>query len=85
MKGEIDHLTKMIQPDLGIITNISYAHIQKFKNLKGIANAKAEIIKNIVSEGTLVLNRDDNYFNYLKNMAKKANLKIISFEKKVRL
>ncbi len=82
MKGEIDHLTKMIQPDLGIITNISYAHIQKFKNLKGIANAKAEIIKNIVSEGTLVLNRDDNYFNYLKNIAKKANLKIISFGKK---
>ena len=79
VKGEIDHLTKMIQPDLGIITNISYAHIQKFKNLKGIANAKAEIMKNIVSEGTVVLNRDDNYFSYLKNIAKKANLKIISF------
>ena len=25
-KGEIDNLTKIIQPDLGVITNISYAH-----------------------------------------------------------
>ena len=30
-KGEIDNLTKIVKPDLGIITNISYAHS---KNLK---------------------------------------------------
>ena len=29
-KGEIDHLTKLIKPNLGLITNISYAHIRKF-------------------------------------------------------
>ena len=29
-KGEIDFLTKIIKPDIGIITNISYAHAKKF-------------------------------------------------------
>ena len=35
----------MIKPHIGIITNIGEAHIENFKNLKGIANAKAEILK----------------------------------------
>ena len=46
-KGEIDYLTKLIQPNLGLITNISYAHIKNFSNLNQIAKAKGEIINNI--------------------------------------
>ena len=42
-KGEIDKLTKLIKPNLGLITNISYAHIKNFKNLNQIAEAKGEI------------------------------------------
>ncbi|MDB9983858.1 UDP-N-acetylmuramoyl-L-alanyl-D-glutamate--2,6-diaminopimelate ligase, partial [Candidatus Pelagibacter sp.] len=30
-KGEIDYLSKIIKPDVGVITNISYAHIKNFK------------------------------------------------------
>ena len=40
-KGEIDTLTKLIRPNLGLITNISYAHIKNFKNLDEIAKAFA--------------------------------------------
>ena len=29
-KGEIDYLSKIIKPDVGVITNISYAHIKNF-------------------------------------------------------
>ena len=46
-KGEIDTLTKLIRPNLGLITNISYAHIKNFSNLNQIAKAKGEIINNI--------------------------------------
>ncbi len=81
-KGEINHLTKLIKPNLGLITNISYAHIENFKNLDQIAQAKGEMINNIISGGTLILNKDDNYFNYFFKKAKKYNLKIISFSKK---
>ena len=78
-KGEIDNLTKIIKPNLGIITNISYAHSKNFKNIKQIANAKAEMINNIKKGGTIVLNMDDNFFNYHKKIALKKKLKIISF------
>ena len=50
-KGEIDQLSKIIQPDVGIITNINFAHTKNFKNLKGIAEAKSEIINNIKKNG----------------------------------
>ena len=45
--GEINTLSKIIKPQIGIITNIGEAHIENFKNLNGIANAKSEIINNI--------------------------------------
>ena len=78
-KGEIDSLTKIIKPDLAIITNISYAHSKNFKNLSNIADAKAEIMNNIKKGGVIVLNRDDNFYNHHKNFAIKKKLKVISF------
>ncbi len=80
--GEIDYLTKIIKPDVGVITNISYAHIKNFKNLNGIAKAKSEIIDNIIENGTLVINSDDSFYEYFKKKALKNKLKIISFGKK---
>ncbi len=78
-KGEIDYLSKTIKPNVGIITNISYAHAKNFKNIKQIAMAKAEIINNIDSNGTMVLNADDLFFNLHKKIAIKKKLKVLSF------
>ena len=78
-KGEIDHLSKIIKPDLGIITNISYAHSKNFRSVRKIAEAKAEIMNNIKKNGTVVLNHDDYFFNYYKSYALKKNLKVVSF------
>ena len=80
-KGEINYLTKLIRPNLGLITNISYAHIENFNNLNQIAQAKGEIINNILPNGTMVLNMDDKYYRYFFKRAKNCKLKIISFSK----
>ena len=77
--GEIHLLSKLVKPHIGIITNIGEAHIENFENMNGIAKAKGEIINNIKKNGTLILNRDDKYFNYFKQRAKLKNLKVISF------
>ena len=45
-KGEIDFLSSLVKPDIGIITNVSYAHAKNFKNINHIALAKSEIINN---------------------------------------
>ena len=77
--GEINNLTKMVRPNIGVITNIGEAHIENFNNIKGIANAKSEIIDNIEEHGTIILNRDDKFFKYLNKKAIKRNLNITTF------
>jgi len=76
-KGEIDFLSKIIKPDVGVITNVSYAHAKNFKNLNQIADAKSEIINNINSNGSMVLNADDIFFKKHKKIALRKNLKFI--------
>ncbi|PHX89192.1 MAG: UDP-N-acetylmuramoyl-L-alanyl-D-glutamate--2,6-diaminopimelate ligase [Pelagibacteraceae bacterium] len=78
-KGEIDYLSNIIKPDLGVITNINYAHAKNFKNIKQIALAKSEIIKNIKDNGYIVLNADDNFYNLHKKIALSKKLHIFSF------
>ena len=81
-KGEIDYLSKIIKPDVGVITNISYAHIKNFKNIHQVALAKSEIINNIKKNGILVLNQDDRFYNLHKKIAKKKNINIFTFSLK---
>ncbi len=78
-KGEIDYLSKIIEPDVGVITNINYAHAKNFKNIRQIALAKSEIINNIKPHGYVILNADDNYFQLHKKIAKEKKIKIVSF------
>ena len=70
----------MIKPHLAVITNIGEAH-RNFKNIRGIAKAKSEIIENIQAGGTIVLNRDDKFFKFLFKKEKTFKLNISTFGK----
>ena len=74
-KGEIDILSKIVKPEIAVITNISGAHFKNFKSLKDIAKAKGEIINNILVDGNIILNKDDQFYNFLSNKAKKKKIK----------
>jgi murE/murF fusion protein len=78
-KGEIDYLSKIVKPDVSVITNINYAHVKNFKNIKEIALAKSEIINNTKVDGFIILNADDNFFTLHKKIATRKGLKILSF------
>ena len=64
-KGEINRLSKIVRPEIAVITNIAEAHFKNFDTLNDIAKAKAEIINNISKEGNIILNKDDKFFNFL--------------------
>tara|TARA_B100000029_G_scaffold216599_1_gene214405 strand:- start:2640 stop:5492 length:2853 start_codon:yes stop_codon:yes gene_type:complete len=81
-KGEINNLSKIVKPEIAVITNIAGAHFKNFRTLKDIARAKGEIIYNITKGGNLILNRDDKFFNFLSNIAKENKIKITAFSMK---
>ena len=57
--GEIEHLTQIALPDVAAITNIGTAHIGELGSREKILQAKMEIVNGLKSDGTLVIN-DDN-------------------------
>ncbi|UCC66374.1 MAG: UDP-N-acetylmuramoyl-tripeptide--D-alanyl-D-alanine ligase [Deltaproteobacteria bacterium] len=58
-KGEIRRLTQIAKPDLAILTNISPVHLEGLKSLKGIMEAKGELLDVMEAQGRLILNADD--------------------------
>ncbi|ACI19321.1 UDP-N-acetylmuramoyl-tripeptide--D-alanyl-D-alanine ligase [Dictyoglomus thermophilum] len=60
-KGEISLLSKIAEPDIGVITNIGWAHIGRLGSREAIMEAKAEIFDYIKEDGIAILNRDDSF------------------------
>jgi UDP-N-acetylmuramoyl-tripeptide--D-alanyl-D-alanine ligase len=59
--GEIRALTKIAQPEMGVVTNVAPVHLEFFDSLGAIARAKYELIESLPGHGTAVLNADDQY------------------------
>ncbi|HEY6291370.1 MAG TPA: UDP-N-acetylmuramoyl-tripeptide--D-alanyl-D-alanine ligase, partial [Terriglobia bacterium] len=57
--GEIAHLARVAAPALGVVTNVAPVHLESFDSLDGIAAAKHELIENLTSPSTAILNYDD--------------------------
>ncbi|WP_370931848.1 UDP-N-acetylmuramoyl-tripeptide--D-alanyl-D-alanine ligase [Bartonella sp. DGB1] len=64
-KGEIDKLSKMVKPDIGVVTLIAPAHLGAFSSLHEIALAKAELFDNMNLSATIFLNKDDIFTDVL--------------------
>ena len=79
---EIEPLSKLARPHFAVITTIAPAHIGNFNNEEEIALAKSEIFLGLEPQGLVIINRDNKYYEFLKNRALAAKIKaenILSF------
>ncbi|WP_343562357.1 UDP-N-acetylmuramoyl-tripeptide--D-alanyl-D-alanine ligase [Kiloniella sp. b19] len=72
--GEIRELTKLVQPDVAIITTIAPAHMEFFNSLEEIAAAKSEIFESMSADGIAILNRDHELFEQMAAAARTSGV-----------
>jgi UDP-N-acetylmuramoyl-tripeptide--D-alanyl-D-alanine ligase len=78
--GEIAALTRLVEPDIAVVTTISPAHLGFFSSVEAIADAKAEIFEGMPREGAAVLNRDNPHFERLAAAARACGVtRILGF------
>jgi UDP-N-acetylmuramoyl-tripeptide--D-alanyl-D-alanine ligase len=65
--GEIKRLAEIAKPQIGVITNISQAHMIQLKTLQDIQAAKAELFQSLSEENTAIVNADDPLVYELAN------------------
>ena len=80
--GELRELTRLLKPNIALITTVEAVHIGNFNSVEEIADAKAEIFEGLTADGTAVLNLDNAHYERLVKHAKAAGVRrIITFGK----
>ena len=57
--GEMSRLADMVRPDISIMTNIGYCHLEALGDLNGVLKAKSEVYSYMNKDGIAVVNGDD--------------------------
>ncbi|GJL81030.1 MAG: UDP-N-acetylmuramoyl-tripeptide--D-alanyl-D-alanine ligase [marine bacterium B5-7] len=75
--GELAVLTRLAAPTVALINNAAAAHLEGLGSIDQVARAKAEIFEGLDDDGIAVVNADDAYADYWKEL--NAHRKVITF------
>lgn len=75
--GEIELLTRLARPQVGVVTQAGDAHLEGFGSREGVARAKGELFAGLAAGGIAVINHDDAYAPLWRGLA--ASHPIIHF------
>ncbi|MHC4870369.1 MAG: UDP-N-acetylmuramoyl-tripeptide--D-alanyl-D-alanine ligase [Planctomycetota bacterium] len=64
--GEIEELSEILNPTIGIITSIGSSHLAGLKTVKGVAEEKSKIFEQLPEDGLAVFPADCQYRNIVE-------------------
>ena len=77
--GEIAALTRLVRPNVALITAIASAHIENLGTMEAVADAKGEIFQGLEAEGVAVIPEDSPYRGRLVRAARNHADRTITF------
>ena len=69
-RGEIREMTRLVNPDIGVITGIGDVHLDTFGSIRNVAQAKYELIMGMREGGIAVFGSDGGYGDRLYALCK---------------
>ncbi|MCL2335306.1 MAG: UDP-N-acetylmuramoyl-tripeptide--D-alanyl-D-alanine ligase [Endomicrobia bacterium] len=67
LHGEIKILSDILRPDVGIITNIGFSHLETFNSPEGVFKEKRALLDNVADDGFIVVNNDDDFLKRISH------------------
>jgi UDP-N-acetylmuramoyl-tripeptide--D-alanyl-D-alanine ligase len=75
-KGEIRKLASIAEPNEGVVTNVNPVHLEFFKSVDEIAEAKAELVQGLHDPKVAYLNNDDSR---VRAMSRNFSGKVVTY------
>ena len=57
--GQLEKVTRLVKPDISIVTLVALEHFTAFRSLEAVAEEKATIVRALSETGLAILNADD--------------------------
>ncbi|MDA3913142.1 UDP-N-acetylmuramoyl-tripeptide--D-alanyl-D-alanine ligase [Oleiagrimonas sp.] len=67
--GDIAYLGAIAQPEIGLVTTIGPAHLERMGSLQGIAETKGALYSVLPADGVAIINADDRFADYFSGLA----------------
>ena len=74
--GRIRPQTRVLRPEIGIVTTIGSDHYKMFRSLEATAREKGKLIEDLPTHGAAILNVDDPH---VRTMALRTRARVISY------
>jgi UDP-N-acetylmuramoyl-tripeptide--D-alanyl-D-alanine ligase len=75
-RGRIRVQTRILRPQVGVVTNVGGDHYKSFRNLEATAKEKGRLVEDLPRRGFAILNADDP--NVI-NMQKRTRARVVTF------
>ncbi len=74
--GEMARLTEIAEPTVALLTNTGFEHVEKMKDLDGVARSNGEMFAKLPSGALALVNADDAYISKMQTRAFKISFGI---------
>lgn len=78
--GDIRYLAGLAKPDVGVITNVSAAHLKGMGSVEGIARTKGELYAQLPTNGFAIFNNDESWLPLWRGLSTAGNSLTFGFE-----
>jgi UDP-N-acetylmuramoyl-tripeptide--D-alanyl-D-alanine ligase len=67
--GDIAYLAAIARPDIGLVTLIAPAHLERMGSIEGVAETKGALYQALPADGTAIINADDSFASFFVGLA----------------